>query len=79
MFKFTDPVTGQQKERDGIPLLVIEEDGQLVEKYWNLISRRAQQQLTGDLETGNYLKTRYEVTGVGAPPTTQYTFRRLPT
>ena len=78
MFKFTDPNTGLEKERDGIPLLVIEEDGQLVEKFWNLISRRAQQQLTGDLETGNYLKTKYEVTGVGAPPTTQYQIRRLP-
>ncbi len=77
MFSFTDPVTGQQKERDGIPLLVIMEDGVQVEKYWNLISRRAQQQLTGDLETGNYLNTDYEVTGVGAPPTTQYTFHRV--
>ena len=78
MFSFTEPGTGLPKERSGFSLLVIEEDGQLVEKFWNLIARRAQQQLTADLETGNYLKTKYEVTGVGAPPTTQYQIRRLP-
>src|SRR5712691_7429148 len=55
VFRGVNPRTGLPFERDGPALLVVQEDGEKVEKFWNLISRRAQQQLLPDLESGEYL------------------------
>jgi hypothetical protein len=70
--------TGQPWENDGISLLVTEEDGQVVEKFWNLVAKKAITNLRGDLESGSYLRTLYEVTGSGPAPKTTYQFRRIP-
>ncbi len=70
--------TGLPWQNDGLSLLVIREDGQPIEMFWNLVAKRAIGQLHGDLESGEYLKIDYEVTGVGAPPDTKYQIKRIP-
>ena len=78
MFKGVSSTTGQPWENDGIALLVTEEDGLVTEKFWQLVAKKAITQLRGDLESGSYLRTLYEVTGSGPAPKTTYQFRRIP-
>ncbi len=77
-FSGINPRTGLMWENDGLSLLVIREAGNPIEMFWNLVSKRAIGNLHGDLESGEYLKIDYEVTGVGAPPDTKYQIKRIP-
>jgi hypothetical protein len=76
-FTFTDRVTGTPKTARGIALHVIEEDGVPVDRFWNLVSKRAIERLKGELATGAYLAYRYRVTAVGEAPKRDYTIERL--
>lgn len=77
-FSGVNTTSGQPWTNDGIALLVTEEDGNVAEKFWQLVAKKAITQLRGDLETGSYLRTLYEVTGSGPAPKTTYQFRRIP-
>jgi hypothetical protein len=76
-FFFTDRVSGVQRSARGIALHVVEEDGVPVDRFWNVISKRAIERLKGELATGAYLAYRYRVTAVGEAPKRDYTIERL--
>ncbi len=78
VFSGVNPRTGEPFKREGIGWKVVEVDGARTDKFWNLISRRAETFLLLDLEDGSYLKKLYGVTPVGEPPETRYTIRVIP-
>jgi len=73
---FTDPATGLPKAAPGITFLVIREDGQVVNRPLNIISKRLIESLHGDLATGSYLKTQYKIIATGPAPSTRYAITR---
>jgi len=77
---FTDRVTGAEVTRQGLTLLVVEDDGvPIPERRLNLLSVRLIAQLHGDLASGAYRTTRYTITADGqAAPKTRYGISREP-
>ncbi len=63
--------------RRGYSLHVTFEDGQAVDKLWNVVAVRARQQLRGDLETGSYLNTEYTIVQQGVAPELNYGIERV--
>ena len=76
--QLTNPRTGFPMEAQGVRLMVCEENGTIVSKPLNVVSKRLIGQLHGDLESGEILRTRYAITAIGAAPKTQYQIRRTP-
>ena len=76
--ELTNPRTGLKVRIDGVRLWVREENGHVVDKPLNVVSKRLIGQLHGDLESGEIFRTRYAITGVGAPPRTEYQVKRTP-
>ncbi len=77
-FSGTNPTTGLPWTRDGIGYHAYLEDGVSVDKFFRAIGVRFNQQMTGDLETGDYLRIEYTITPVGDPPKTTYQVSRTP-
>lgn len=75
---FTSAATGETLKRPGITLIVKEEDGEIVHKPLNVISKRLIAQLAPDLADGSYLKQRYQILATDAPPKTRYSVTRTP-
>jgi hypothetical protein len=78
LMQFTQTSTGEQQQRPGLSLRVVLEDGKVVDKPLNVISNRLIENLTPDLESGDYLTTEYSITASGAPPKTTYEVLRTP-
>ena len=71
---FTDRVTGAEVTRQGLTLLVVEDDGvPIPERRLNLLSVRLIEQLHALLASGGYLKERIRIIADGqAAPKTRY-------
>lgn len=76
--KLTNPRTRMKVEVPGVRMWVDEEDGEKVEKPLNVVSKRLIGQLHGDLESGAYMNTRYQILAIEPPPKTRYQIRRSP-
>ena len=75
-FDFTNARTGLADVARGIALHVIEEDGVAVDRYWNLISKRAIERLKPDLASGAYLHAAYVILASGSGPKKTYDVTR---
>lgn len=78
MFSGIREKDGVPWKRDGFGLKVSEVDGEVVDKFWNLVSRRGQERLLPFLESGELFKGLWELTPVGEDVDTTYTIRRIP-
>lgn len=76
--ELTNPRTGLLARIPGIRFWVREENGVVVDRPLNVVSKGLIGQLHGDLASGAIFSTRYVITAVGAAPRTEYQVKRTP-
>ncbi len=76
--ELTNPRTGLLVKLPGVRFWVREENGLVVDRPLNVVSKGLIGQLHGDLASGEIFRQRYAVTAVGAAPRTEYQVKRTP-